>query len=95
MKRVEYLLSGKNGLWYYHVLDEQKKITFTSIGCVSKQKCLTDLKAHLTSPVEYDLVEFEPQIHTSKSSVSILLSSERSHQTIITTIDHHTHHLPA
>ncbi len=94
MKHVEYWLSGKNGLWYYHVLDEQQKITFTSIGSVSKQKCLTDLNTHLTSPVEYDLVELEPQIHTSKSSLSTLRSRQRSNQMITTNTDC-THYLPA
>jgi len=69
-------------------------IISTSIGAVSQQKYLTDLKTHLTSIPDYEHVEHKPQIHSSKSSVSTFPSTQRSHQTMITCFDR-THYIAA
>lgn len=67
--RIEYWLSGKNGLWYFHIIESNGEISIKSDGHLSKESCLSSIDAFIRHSGNIEISELKPMINNmSKTS---------------------------
>ncbi len=61
--RIEYWLSGKNGLWYFHIIESNGEISIKSDGHSSKESCLSSIDAFIRRSGNVEISELKPMIN--------------------------------
>ena len=61
-ERIEYWLSGKNGLWYFHIVGQNGKVSLKSDGHSSKEVCLDKIRQSICNSANVEIRELEPEI---------------------------------
>ena len=66
--RIEYWLSGRNGLWYFHMVESNGKISLKSDGHLNKESCLKNIDTFIRHSGNVEVRELMPMInHIGKS----------------------------
>ncbi len=66
--RIEYWLSGRNGLWYFHMVESNGKISLKSDGHLNKESCLKNIDTFISHSGNVEVRELMPMInHIGKS----------------------------
>jgi hypothetical protein len=73
---VEYWLSGKNGLWYYHIIEADGTIVRSTDGLLNKNQCLDTIHNLNTSGKHMIIRELKPQRNISRTCTSLFISEE-------------------
>ena len=66
--RIEYWLSGKNGLWYFHIIESNGERTVKSDGHSSKESCLSSIDAFIRRSGNVEICELMPMINNMSKS---------------------------
>jgi uncharacterized protein YegP (UPF0339 family) len=61
--RVEYWLSGRNGLWYFHIVESNGKTNFMIDGHLSKESCLKSIDTFIRNSGNAEVRELMPMIN--------------------------------
>jgi uncharacterized protein YegP (UPF0339 family) len=62
LERIEYWLSGKNGLWYFRIIGQNGKVRVESGGHSSKEVCLDKIHQSIYNSANVEIRELEPEI---------------------------------
>lgn len=61
--RIEYCLSGRNGLWYFHTIESNGEISIKSEGHSSKESGLSSIDAFIRRSGNVEIIELKPMIN--------------------------------